>query len=122
MDGWMGGKKRGKRQGGKEGRKTDEWMDTRKCGDALRCSRSALVSNMKLRLRQSPGCGKETRMSARGAGPGQGAGAASKGRGGGGQADEKARTDRAWSSASTVCADRKMEGQMEFIQGALATS
>ena len=82
MDGWMGGKRQGKREGVKEWRKTDEWMDTRKCGDALRCSRSALVSNMKLHRRQSLGCGKETRVSARGAGPGQGAGAPSKGRAG----------------------------------------
>lgn len=80
MNGWMGGKEGGKREGGKEGRKTDEWMDRRKSGDALRCSRSALVSNMKLHLGQSPGSGRETRVSARGAGPGQGAGAPSMGR------------------------------------------
>ena len=81
MDGWEE-RRGGKREGGKEGRKTDEWMDRRKSGDALRCSRSALVSNMKLHLGQSPGSGRETRVSARGAGPGWGAAAPSTGRAG----------------------------------------
>ena len=51
------------------------------CEDALRSSRSALASNMRLRLEQSPGCGAETGVSARGAGPGQGAGTSREGRG-----------------------------------------
>lgn len=76
------------------------------CEDALRSSRSALASNMRLRLGQSPGCGGETGMSTRGAGPGQGAGPHTKAEGGGGQEGEgRTRPDRAWSSVSTVWAD-----------------
>lgn len=105
------GKER-EREGRKGEKQMNGWIE-KKVWRCLEMLQIALVSNMKLHLGRVQAVGRNKGVSKR-AGPSQEQRPSTGERGGGQEGNVRTRTDRAWSSVGTVCADRKMDGQMWF--------